>query len=132
MKPHEIAPEDRELLDAAADVLRRNYREPLHTVGAAVRCWSGKIYAAVNVDSVGYGPRAEPIALGMAISGGEREFKTITAVGNDGSPRAPCGNCRQLLLEYAPVVDVLLSRGDGIVKVPIAKLLPEAYSRPGS
>ena len=129
---HEIAPEDRELLDAAADVLRRNYREQLHTVGAAVRCGSGKIYAAVNIDSGGYGPCAEPIAIGMAISNGEREFETIAALRSDGTPLAPCGNCRQLLLEYAPAMDVLLSRGDGVVKVPITQLLPDAYSRPGS
>lgn len=130
--PPAITPEDQELIDAAAEVLRRNYRERLQTVGAAVRCGSGKVYAAVNLDSASYSPCAEPIAIGMAISNGEREFKAIAAVRSDGVPLSPCGNCRQLLLEYAPTVDVLLSKGGGIVKVPITQLLPDAYSRPGS
>jgi hypothetical protein len=36
-----VAAHDRELIQAAADVIRRNYDADRHQVGAAVRCASG-------------------------------------------------------------------------------------------
>jgi len=99
----EINSEDQKLIDAATDVIKRNYREPRHTVGSAILCESGKIFTGVNVDSCGYGPCAEPITIGVAISNGERAFKKIVAVGGDGKVMSPCGNCRQLLLDYANI-----------------------------
>ena len=45
--------EDQTLIEAAQDVLRRNYLPPPHTVGAAVLCPSGRIYTGVNVEACG-------------------------------------------------------------------------------
>jgi len=69
MKYLAITAQDRLLVQAAIEVIAKNYREERHTVGAAVLCSSGKTYAGVNVESCGYGPCAEPIALGTAIKG---------------------------------------------------------------
>ncbi len=74
MKYLEITEKDRQLVQAAVEVVTKHYREERHTVGAAVLCASGKIYTGVNVESVGYGPCAEPIAIGAAFSSGEKEF----------------------------------------------------------
>ena len=79
-----INSKDQKLIDAAIDVIRRNYSSPRHTVGSAVLCSSGKIYTGVNIECCGYGPCAEPIALGTAISNGEREIMSIVAVGIGG------------------------------------------------
>jgi cytidine deaminase len=131
MKYLEIATQDNLLVQAAIDVVTRNYREERHTVGAAVLCASGKIYAGVNVESCGYGPCAEPIAIGMAISQGEREFVTIVAVGGGNTDylvMSPCGNCRQLLWDYAPKVSVLLNNSGKLIKVGISDLIPIAYN----
>ncbi len=38
----EIDAKDQELIDAAVDVIRRNYTDERHTVGAAIQCSSGK------------------------------------------------------------------------------------------
>src|SRR3990172_5905140 len=86
---------DEGLIEAARDVLRRNYHPSRHTVGAAVLCGSGRIYAGVDVEATGYGPCAEPIAIGAAISNGEREILAIVAVGKHGDVYpvlSPCGN----------------------------------------
>ncbi len=125
-----ITAQDRELIEAARRVLRRNYRKKRHSVGAAVLCGSGKIYAGVNVESCGYGPCAEPVVIGMAISSGERVFRKIVAVGAaDGfAVIPPCGNCRQLLFDYAPGIEVLLPRGKKIVKARAREILPDAYN----
>lgn len=126
----EIEAGDRRLIEAAVDVIRKNYRKERHTVGAAVLCASGKIYSGVNVDSCGYGPCAEPIAIGTAISNGEREFLTIVAVGaanKDYPVLSPCGNCRQFLLDYAPDAMVILERDGRLVKARVRDLLPAPY-----
>ena len=130
MKYLAITAQDRLLVQAAIEVIAKNYREERHTVGAAVLCSSGKTYAGVNVESCGYGPCAEPIALGTAISQREREFVTIVAVGgwNASFPLLPpCGNCRQLMWDYAPEARVLLEKDGTLIKVGIGDLLPLAY-----
>lgn len=127
----EITPEDQKLIDAATDVIKRNYREPRHTAGSAILCELGRIYTGVNVDSCGYGPCAEPITIGTAISSGERVFKKIVAVGGDGKVMPPCGNCRQLLLDYAPDIEVILPHEGKVMKTAIKEILPDSYSNFG-
>ncbi len=126
-----IQEEDKRLIEAAVDVIRRNFRDERHTVGAAVLCGSGRTYVGVNIDTCGYGPCAEPVAIGSAISSGEREFLSIVAVGGwdkDYPVLPPCGNCRQLLLDYAPEIMVILQTDNGFVKANVRDLLPAAYA----
>ena len=126
----EIDRTDEALIEAASDVLDRNYTDSRHTVGAAVLCSSGKVYAGVNVECCGYGPCAEPIAIGRAISDGERVLERIVAVGGAGAPHdviSPCGNCRQLLVDYAPDCWVILTHQSRVVKIRARDLIPDAY-----
>ncbi len=123
---------DLELIEAARDVMRRNYVEDRYTVAAAVRTASGRVYVGVDVETTGYGPCAEPVAIGAAATHGEREFVSIVAVagGDPGLPvLAPCGNCRQLLVDYAPDAMVILPQGDALVKARARDLLPLSYHR---
>ncbi len=100
----------------------------MHTVGAAVRTAGGKIYVGINVYSV-HGACAEQVALGAAMTAGEREFTDIVAVrGPEGAELLPpCGNCRQLLSDYAPSCRVIVPTPAGPRKVPAKELLPFAY-----
>jgi cytidine deaminase len=121
---------DEELVAAARDVLSRNYRPDRHTVGAAVRAGSGAVYTGVNVEACGYGPCAEPIAVGAAFSTGEREIQAIVAVckrGNAYPVLPPCGNCRQLILDYSPDATVILELAGQLVKTSARDLLPAAF-----
>ena len=132
MRTYELDSQDQQLIDAASSVLEQNYDTERHTVGAAVLTGSGKIYSAVNVESVGYGPCAEPIAVGCAISAGERELLRIVAVGNEKAPHqvlSPCGNCRQLLCEYTPDCLVIIEHQSRLVKIRARDLLPNAYHK---
>jgi len=131
LETYELDEQDRQLIAAASEVLARNYDANRHSVGAAVLTGSGKIYSAVNVESVGYGPCAEPIAIGSAISAGEREFQRIVAVSGRATPHnviSPCGNCRQLMYEYAPDCLVIVDLEGKLAKVRARDLLPDAYS----
>lgn len=129
MKWLPVDADDRALVEAAAEVIRANYEHPRHTVGAAVRGVSGAVYVGVNVESCGYGPCAEPIAIGAAVAAGEREFETIVAVAGKagGSVLPPCGNCRQLLVDYAPNAHVILTRNGKLAKLRAGDLIPQAY-----
>jgi cytidine deaminase len=122
--------QDRRLIAAASDVLDRNYRPVRHTVGAAVLAGSGRVYTGVNVEACGYGPCAEPIAIGAAFSNGEQDIRAIVAVCKRGDAYrviSPCGNCRQLLVDYAPDAIVILEVDGKSVKARARDLLPGAY-----
>ncbi len=127
----DIDANDRKLIEEAISVIRKNYSEPRHTVGSAVLCSSGQVYTGVNIESCGYGPCAEPIAIGSAISQGEREIVSIVAVGVSEDSYLvipPCGNCRQLLFDYAPDCMVIIPHDDKVVKIRARELLPDAFS----
>lgn len=127
----ELAPDDRSLIEAAKEVLRRNYHPERHTVGAALRCASGPVYSGVNIEACGYGPCAEVVALGTAISRGERELLSIVAVSkkDDGfAVLPPCGNCRQLFVDYAPGILFILEHRGSLGKTEVRNLLVEPYA----
>jgi cytidine deaminase len=133
MKTYSLTQSDHELISMALDVLERNFDDGVynHTVGGAIRCKNGKVYLGVNCDGI-HGSCAEYIAIGAAITAGEREFDTIVAT-HDKAHNClvpPCGNCRQMLLKYCPDIKVILNDEKGNpVKVEVKDLLPLAYTR---
>lgn len=122
---------DRALIVEAQKVIQANYdREHYnHTVGAALRCRSGKIYVGVNVYSL-HGACAEQVAIGTAIANGERSFDAIVAVRGEegGEIIPPCGNCRQILHDYMPGCEVILPVRGELRKVRAEELLPYSYT----
>ena len=133
---------DLQLIEAARSVLLRRYRPRWHSVGAAIRGRSGRIYTAVNLNARYVGRVdvcAEAIALGMAVAGGEKELEAVVAVqrGSRGSrnPRGhivpPCGVCREMFNDYAPKMTVLLPGAKGtVVRRRADELLPDRYVDP--
>lgn len=115
---------DKELIEAAGNVIRENYDHVnwWHTVGAAIRAKNGKVYVGVNCDSTSHGACAEVIAIGSAVTAGEREFDTIVAVlgGEAEKVIPPCGNCRQMMYNYDKNINVIVSED---TKVNILELL---------
>ncbi len=133
---------DAHLIAAAQSVLERRYKPGWHSVGAAVRGASGKIYTAVNLNAQYVGRVdvcAEAIAIGMAIAAGETGLDAAVAVqrGTRGSrnPRGrivpPCGVCREMFNDYAPKMTVLLAGPKGsVVRRKASDLLPDRYVDP--
>lgn len=133
MTYYDITDKDKELIQTALKTLEKNFDDGIynHTVGAAIRCKNGHVYSGVNCDGI-HGSCAEYIAMGMAISAGEREFDTIVAA-HDKTPNfvlSPCGNCRQMLIDYCPDIKVILNDDNNkLIKVGIKDLLPFAWKR---
>lgn len=120
---------DFELIEKAKSAIKTNYDDVNynHTVGAALRCKNKKIYVGVNVYSL-HGACAEQIALGSAITAGEREFTTIVAInGENMEAISPCGNCRQILADYMPSCYVIIKVENKLVKIKAEELIPYTY-----
>jgi cytidine deaminase len=126
--------EHQQLIDEARKARERAYAPYSNfLVGAAVQTHDGKIFHGCNVENASYGlcNCAERTALFSAMAAGYRpgQFKTLAVIGKTDGPIAPCGACRQVMIELgSPTLEVVLSNLDGKVEVTSAgALLPGAF-----
>ena len=108
-----------------------------HSVGAALVTKSGRIYHGCNIENAAYGPTncAERTAFFRAVYEGEREFAKIAVVGGmegtDGNTLcAPCGVCRQVMMEFCnpETFQIVLADGeDKQVEYTLKELLPFGF-----
>ena len=72
-------------------------------VAAAVLSSSGKIYTGVCIDTCStLGICAERNAIFNMVTNGEQEIQKVLAILPDGSSGAPCGACRELMVQLMP------------------------------
>ena len=72
-------------------------------VSAAILSASGKIYTGVCIDTCStLGICAERNAIFNMITNGEQEIEKVIAILPDGSSGAPCGACRELMVQLMP------------------------------
>jgi cytidine deaminase len=116
---------DRELIEVAGDLISARTDDRYHTTAAAARASDGRIVTGVNVYHFTGGPCAELVVLGRAAAEGVDQLIEIVAVGDrDRGILAPCGRCRQVLLDLHPGIRVAVWTGSEARAVPIAELLP--------
>ncbi|AKJ29173.1 cytidine deaminase [Caldimonas brevitalea] len=102
-------------------------------VGAAVLADDGRVFVGCNIENASYGLTncAERTALFNAIAGGvpARTLHRLAVVGDTGRPLAPCGACRQVMLELGgPQLEVVLANLQGArERTTAAALLPGAF-----
>ena len=72
-------------------------------VSAAILSKSGKIYTGVCIDACStLGICAERNAIFNMITNAEQEIDKVLAILPDGSTGAPCGACRELMVQLMP------------------------------
>lgn len=139
----ELSASDRRLAEFAREAASRAYApySRFH-VGAAILLDNDEIVTGANQENVAYpsGTCAERSACFYAHARyPEAKFRTIAiaAVGTDGKevaePVAPCGACRQALLEYemlaaAPVRVILCGRDCCYILPSVCSTLPLAFT----
>lgn len=100
-------------------------------VAAVLETTEGEFFTGINIESSSYGLTicAERVALFKALSDGKRAFKRIYILADSKGPCPPCGACRQVLMDFAPNVEVVMYAEDGekIVET-IDALLPFAFN----
>ena len=72
-------------------------------VSAAIESESGKIYTGVCIDGAcSLGICAERNAIFNMITNGESKIKKVIAINYEGKALAPCGACRELMIQLMP------------------------------
>lgn len=100
-------------------------------VGAALLAADGSVTEGSNVENAAYpaGICAERAAVAAAVTRGVRSFRAIVIATEADSPAPPCGMCRQVLMEFAPELELLsVTRGGAEARWTMAELLPHAFT----
>lgn len=119
------------LLEQAVKARKNSYSPySKFAVGAALEAEDGTVITGTNVENASYGLSicAERSALVKAVSEGKRKFKRLAIVTDTPEPAAPCGMCRQMLIEFAPDLELILANLRGQTEtIRLSKLLPKAF-----
>jgi cytidine deaminase len=112
--------------------MRRAYAPYSHyPVGAALACADGAVVAGCNVENASFpaGICAERAAVASAVSQGRRAFARLALCTAGDRPAAPCGVCRQVLMEFAPQLEIVSFVPNGPeVRWTLADLLPAPFA----
>ncbi len=121
------------LLAAAQGAMARAYAPYSHfRVGAALLTENGLVVTGCNVENASYGLTicAERNAVFAAVAQGETRFLAICIATENDAPVAPCGACRQVLVEFQPSFEVRsYARGPEGLQQTTATLLPHAFTK---
>ncbi len=120
-----------QLIEEATKALERSYAPYSgFRVGAALLAKSGEVYSAANVENASSGAAicAERAAIAKAVSEGEKEFEALAVVAETEEPVAPCGICRQNLIEFGEEIRVIMANTKGDAEIAtIEELLPRGF-----
>ncbi len=102
-----------------------------YRVGAALEADDGRVFTGANVENASYGLTncAERVALGSAITAGARRFRRVVVVTDSSPPVAPCGACRQALVEFGEDLVVDAVGPAGTQRWRLKDLLPDGFRR---
>ena len=122
----------KEMFDAAKSVQNARKISDYVTAGevsAAILSGSGKIYTGICVDTCStLGICAERNAIFNMLTNGETEIKKVLAVLPDGKIGAPCGACRELMVQLNPGkyrdIQIMLDYENGTI-VTLGELTPQ-------
>jgi cytidine deaminase len=98
-------------------------------VGAAILSESGRIYTGICVDTCStLGICAERNAIFNMLTNGDERISKVVAVMEDGSSGAPCGACRELMVQLMPDgyrnIEILMDYETGRITT-LGELTPE-------
>ena len=123
----------RKLVDVANQALNGTSTPYSHfPVGAALLGENGEIFKGVNIENVSFGLTncAERTAIFTAIAAGQRHFHGLVISGRTDEPIAPCGACRQVMVEFFdPDMPIWLINDQGKeIETNIAELMPGSFN----
>lgn len=109
------------------------------SVGAALLCDDGSVYAGCNIENSSFSPTicAERTAIFKAVSEGKKNFLKIAVVGADSENETPvnycppCGVCRQVMREFCGNdFEIVIAKSCDDYKVKkLSELLPESFDK---
>lgn len=101
-------------------------------VGCCIRGQNNQLFSGCNIENVAYGLTlcAEASAIACMVSSGVKDIAEVVVMANSDIAVAPCGACRQRLVEFAaPTTLIHLGNKEKIYKtMTLEQLLPESFS----
>lgn len=102
-----------------------------YCVGAALLGEDGVVYRGANIENASYGLSlcAERAAVAHAVNAGVKRFKALVVATRGPAPAAPCGLCRQVLVEFPPSFPVrcITADSDACIETDVSSLQPHAF-----
>jgi cytidine deaminase len=88
----------------------------------------GRLVTGCNVENASFGLTlcAECGLVSALRAAGGQQLLAVSVVARDGQPLAPCGRCRQLLIDNGGA-DLLIDRGRDREPARLGELLPGAF-----
>ncbi len=134
-KSEDLSAEFSALVNSACQA-RLNSHSPYSNfrVGAALLATDGQVFVGTNVENASFGLSncAERTAIFSAVTAGVTDFQAIAVCADGVQPTAPCGACRQVLVEFGLDMVVLIAGEDGaqgpIRQTTVRQLVPDAFT----
>ena len=120
-----------ELIEAAKAVQKRAHAPySKFLVGAALLSTDGEVFTGCNVENCTFGLTtcAEQVAFLKAVSEGTKSFERIVIYTEAEPPAAPCGLCRQMMVEFCDDLRITLVNHEGRVEhCQLSEIMPHAF-----
>lgn len=128
-----MSSESQRRIEVEAEAAMRRAYAPYSNfrVGAVLAGTDGSLHPGCNVENATYpaGICAERTALSRAVADGVREFSSIVICTEAAVPTPPCGICRQVLHEFAPLLEITsITTGGARQTWRLDALLPAAFA----
>jgi cytidine deaminase len=101
-------------------------------VGAAVRTSTRAIYAGCNVENASYSltlcAERNAVAAAVTAEGPKAAIEEVVVVTPDSKDCAPCGACRQVLIEFGRSLRVRFLQDGKLMEATSGDLMPYAFT----
>lgn len=122
--------DEKDLLERAR-VARRSAYAPYsdYPVGCVLEATDGALFDGCNVENASSPVTlcAERGALSAAVAAGRRSFRRLALSTTGSEAVAPCGACRQALIEFAPELEIISEAGGDVRRWTLSALLPARF-----
>ncbi len=125
----------KELYNEAKKLIDKRMISPFIEAGgvsAAIETDKGYVYYGVNIETAfAMGMCAERNAISNMITNGESKIKKVVAGMKDGSIGAPCGACREYLMQLdkdSPEMEILLQLNP-LKTIKLKELIPDWWGK---
>lgn len=114
------------LIDTAKKLISQRFKENRHHFAAALKSKCGKVFTGLQLKTSIAGAEvcAEAVAIAAAAEEGVTGVEAIVTVNRIGDIIAPCGTCRELLIDYCPDAEIIVPGPAGGKIMKPAELLP--------